>query len=362
MIPIAKPMLDNREKELVMEVLDSGMISIGKVVVDFEKKFAEYTDAKHALAASSGTTALHLALEAAGVKPGDKVLTTPFSFIATANSILYCNAIPVFCDVEDETFNIDPEQVEIFLQKMGDIKAILVVHLYGHPCAMDELMALAKKYNVALIEDAAQAHGCKYKGRHVGTFGMAGTFSFYPTKNMTTAEGGMLTTNDDVVYERSRMLREHGDLGGYDHTIVGYNYRMTNIEAAIGIGQLEKLNGFNRLRRENANYYTERLKDLDWLETPVEKEGCTHCFHQYTLKVKEGRDELAEYLKENGVGSKIYYPTIIPAQSVYKNMGYDKLRFPAAERLCKEVISIPVHPAVSRQDREKVVEVIRKFK
>lgn len=361
MIPIAKPLIDDVEKKLVMDVLDSGIISIGKVVKDFEQKFAEYTGAKFAIATSSGTSALHIALAAAGVKPGDKVLTTPFSFVATANSILYCGAIPVFSDVDKDTFNMDPEQARLMLENIEGIKAILLVHLYGQSCDMDEFMKLAEEFNVIIVEDAAQAHGAKFKGKHVGTIGKAGTFSFYPTKNMTTAEGGMVTTDDPEVYKQGLLIREHGANGTYQHEMLGYNYRMTNIEAAIGIGQLGKLDGFNAARKENADYYTENLKGLEWLQIPVVKDENVHCYHQYTLKVKEGRDRFSEYLKENEIGSKVYYPITIPAQPMYKDMGYGQLNFPVADRLCEEVISIPVHPAVSVEDREKIVEVIRNY-
>ena len=361
MIPIAKPLIDDVEKKLVMDVLDSGMISIGKVVKEFEEKFAEYTGAKHAIAASSGTTALHIALAAAGVKPGDKVLTTPFSFVATANSILYCGAVPVFCDIEEDTFNMDPKQARLMLENIEGIKAILIVHLYGQSCDMDEIMKLVKEFDLVLVEDAAQAHGAKYKGKHVGTFGDAGIFSFYPTKNMTTAEGGMVITNDDKVYEKAKMIREHGANATYHHQILGYNYRMTNIEAAIGLGQLQKLDDFNKARREHAQYYNENLKDLDWLQIPVVNDNCYHCYHQYTLKVKGNRDRFQEFLKENGIGSKVYYPITIPEQPMYKDMGYGQLKFPVSDKMCEEVISIPIHPAVTKEDREKIVETIRKF-
>jgi len=361
MIPIAKPIIDEAEKKRVMDVLDSGMISIGKVVEEFEEKFAEYTGAQYAIATSSGTTALHVALAASGVNPGDKVLTTPFSFVATANSILYCGAIPVFCDVEEETFNIDPVRIRKYLESIEDIKALLIVHLYGHPCQMDEIMKLVEEYNLILVEDAAQAHGARYMGKHAGTFGNAGIFSFYPTKNMTTAEGGMVITDARDIYNQSRVIREHGANHISHYTMLGYNYRMTNIEAAIGLGQLEKLDDFNRIRREIADYYTQNLSDLNWLRTPIVREDCVHCFHQYTLKVQKDRDHFAEYLKDNGIGNKVYYPTTIPALPIYEKLGYGPFKFSVAERLCKEVISIPVHPSVSKEDREKIVEVIRKF-
>lgn len=361
MIPIAKPIIDEAEKARVIDVLDSGMISIGQVVKDFENEFAKYTGSKHAIATSSGTSALHIALKTSGIQPGDKVLTTPFSFVATANAILYSGAIPVFCDVEEETFNIDPKEIRKYLEHIEGIKGLLIVHLYGHSCPMDEIMEIVKEYDLILVEDAAQAHGALYKGVHVGNFGSSGIFSFYPTKNMTTAEGGMVITNDDEVNKYGRIIREHGDFGGYDHRVLGYNYRMTNIEAAIGLSQLEKLESFNKARKENACYYMENLAGIPWLQLPVVKENCEHCFHQFTLKIPKGRDAFVEYLAKNGVGSKVYYPITIPAQTMYKDMGYDKMTFPVSEKLCGEVVSIPVHPAVSHEDREKIVKIIKSF-
>ncbi|MCD4782584.1 MAG: DegT/DnrJ/EryC1/StrS family aminotransferase [Candidatus Eremiobacteraeota bacterium] len=359
MIPIAKPIIDSAEKKRVMEVLDSGMLSIGKVVKEFEEAFARFTGARYAVATSSGTTALHMALLASGIKPGDKVLTTPFSFVATANSILYCNAVPVFCDVEEGTCNIDPDRIEEALKNDEEIKALLIVHLYGQPCNMDRIMKLVQKYDLILVEDAAQAHGALYKGKHGGTFGNAGAFSFYPTKNMTTAEGGMIITDDEKVHQDLKLLREHGGAGDYDHIMLGYNYRMTNIEAAIGLVQLEKLTGFNNRRRENAAYYDSHLSNLDWLEILEKQTDCLHCYHQYTIRVKKDRDRFVEYLKENGIGCKVYYPHTIPSLPLYKEKGYNGLPFPVSGKLCDEVVSIPVHPSVSDEDREKIVKVIK---
>ncbi|MFP4497217.1 MAG: DegT/DnrJ/EryC1/StrS family aminotransferase [Vulcanimicrobiota bacterium] len=362
MIPIAKPLIGDEEKKRVMEVLDTGMISIGKVVEEFEAKFAEFTGSKYAVATSSGTTALHMALEAAGIGEGDKVVTVPFSFIATSNSILYSRATPVFCDIEEETFNIDPGKLEALVKKDRKIKAVLIVHLYGHPCNMDAINEIVKKYNLLLIEDCAQAHGCYYDDIHVGNFGLAGTFSFYPTKNMTTAEGGLVTTNSELIYRNLRLLREHGmpKTGEYDFKLLGYNYRMTNIEAAIGLAQLEKLEGFNKKRAENAKFFDEHLKNLDWLVLPVVKEKAVHCYHQYTLKV-EDRNNFTNHLKENGIGFKVYYPSVLPDSQFYKDMGYSGENYPVSKRMTQQVVSIPVHPGVSDKDREQIVEVIKKF-
>lgn len=361
MIPIAKPIIDENEKRRVMEVLDSGMISIGKVVAEFEERFAQYTGSKHAVAVSSGTTALHMALMASGVKAGDKVLTTPFSFIATANAALYMGAVPVFCDIENRSFNIDPQKIREALKNDPDIKALLIVHLFGHPCQMDEIMEIVEKHNLILIEDCAQSHGAYFDKKHTGTFGVTGTFSFYPTKNMTTAEGGMVITDSDEVYDHLKMLREHGASKTYEHVMLGFNFRMTNIEAAIGLGQMDKLDSFNKARAENAAYYSEALKGLPWLEIPEVLDNCTHCFHQYSLKVKD-RDAFTDHLKENGVGFKVYYPTTIPDQPLFRDMGYSGDCYPISKEMTGKIVSIPVHPAITKEDREKVVQVIKGFR
>jgi perosamine synthetase len=363
MISIAKPVIDENEKQRVMDVLNSGMLSIGAVVKEFEEAFTGYTSTKYGVATSSGTSALHVALAASGIKEGDKVITTPFTFIATSNSILYCGAKPIFCDIEEDTFNLDPRKIREILQKEKDVKAILLVHLYGHPCDMDEIMNIVREYKLVLIEDCAQAHGCYYDGKHVGNFGASGTFSFYPTKNMTTAEGGMVITNSEEVYKNSRFIREHGmsGAGAYDYSMLGYNYRMTNIEAAIGLGQMDKLAGFNNARAANAKYFNEHLSDLEWLKIPAVKDKAVHCYHQYTLKVRD-RERFTKHLQDNGVGFKVFYPALIQDAPMYRDMGYNGNDCPVARRMCDEVVSIPVHPSLTKDDLEKIVSVIRSFK
>ena len=235
MIAIAKPFLGEEEKQAVGSVIDSGMIACGAVVEEFERRFAAYTGAAHGIATTSGTTALEVALRALGIGPGDKVLTTPFSFIASTNSIVYTGATPVFADIDPRTFNISVDQIEKKLAEQPDIKALLIVHLFGQACDMDPLLDVVKKHGLLLVEDCAQAHGAMYKGRRVGTFGDAAAFSFYPTKNMTTGEGGMMLTPHQEVAEKARLLINHGMKVRYHHDIVGYNYRMTNMAASITI-------------------------------------------------------------------------------------------------------------------------------
>ena len=298
MVRLCKPVISEEEKKAVIAVLDSGMIASGEQVEQFENRFAEYIGVNHAIASSSGTTALHTALTASGIAPGDKVITTPFTFIASANSILYCGAEPIFVDIDTRTFNIDPERLEDALKENDDVKAILVVHLFGLPCDMPRIAELAEKYGVKVIEDCAQAHGAAINGRKVGSLGVAAAFSFYPTKNMTTGEGGMVVTNDQEIMERCRKLINHGRSGRYLHDTLGYNYRMTNIAAAIGLGQLSRLDKLNSRRIANAGYLSEHLSTLGWLEVPFVPEDSVHVFHQYTVKAESSkRDLLAENRK-----------------------------------------------------------------
>ena len=240
MITIAKPQIGQEEKDAVMDVMGSGMIACGSVVAEFEQKFSDYVGMKYGIATTSGTTALEVALRALGIGAGDKVVTTAYSFIASTNSIVYTGATPILADIDKGTFDIDIDSAEECLKANPDAKALLVVHLFGQTCNMDAVMALAKKYDVKVIEDCAQAHGAMWKGRMAGSFGDASTFSFYPTKNMTTGEGGMVLTNDEKVAEQAKLLIDHGMKIRYTRDIVGYNYRMTNIAAAIGLEQLQK--------------------------------------------------------------------------------------------------------------------------
>lgn len=358
MIPIAKPQIGEREKQLVMEVLNSGVVAQGPKVKEFEEKFAKYAGVKHAIATSSGTTALHVALLAHGIGPGDEVVTTPFTFIASANSILYCGAKPVFADINEETFNLDIKEVKKKITKKT--KAIMPVHLYGNCAGIKELKEFADKKRLALIEDACQAHGAKENGKMAGAYS-TGAFSFYPTKNMTTGEGGMITTNSDELNIKMRMLREHGSKIRYYHEILGYNFRMTDINAAIGLAQLERLPSFNEARIKNAAALTKGLSKVKGITTPKVMPKTTHVFHQYTIRITEkypvSRDELLNILKEKGIGTGVHYPLPIHQQELYKKLKY-KDKMPVAEKLAKQVISLPVHPAVTEKDLEYIIETI----
>ncbi|SCM58348.1 Pleiotropic regulatory protein [Methanothermobacter wolfeii] len=358
MIPVATPVIDEEEIEEVVKVLRSGFIAQGSRVAEFEEKFASYTGTEYAVATSSGTTALHLALLAAGVGKGDEVITTPFSFAATANAALYVGAEPVFADIDPLTYNIDPEGIEELITPRT--RAIIPVHLYGQPADMDPIMDIASEHDLMVIEDAAQAHGAEYRGRKVGSMGDAACFSFYPTKNITTGEGGIITTDNEEIAEMASVLRAHGETERYRHTYLGYNFRMTDIAAAIGIAQLAKLDEFNRRRAENAAYLTENLRDIDGLETPFVADGVGHVFHQYTLRVPDVRDELMEFLNGEGVGTGIHYPMPIYMQELYRRLGF-KAECPVSERAASEVLSIPVHPALTSDDLEMITGTIRAF-
>ena len=354
MIPIARPMIGEKEKEAVLRVLDGGVIAQGPAVREFEKAFARMVGVREAVAVSSGTAALMVALAANGIGKGDEVITTPFSFIASSNSILFVGARPRFVDVCKDDFNINPSLIGEAVTPRT--KAVLIVHLYGHPCRMNEICDAAKAHGLLVIEDACQAHGAMIGDRQVGSFGTA-CFSFYPTKNITTGEGGMVTTDDLRVAEMSRRLRAHGQSQRYRHDLLGYNWRMTDISAAIGLVQLGTLADGNARRRQNARFLGRRLEGV---VTPSERQGCHHVYHQYTVRVGDRRDSLLQHLRENGVGAEVYYPRPIHRQPLYRRLGYDQ-SLPVAERLSEEVLSLPVHPSLNDEELNTIVSQTNRF-
>lgn len=357
-IPIAKPIIDEDEISAVTAVLRSGVIAQGRKVEEFEGAFAQFIGTKYAVAVNSGTAALHIALLAHGIGEGDEVITSPFTFIATANSILFTGAKPVFADIEEDSFNIAPDNI---VEKITpQTKAIMPVHLYGQPCDMKRIMRIAQEYGLIIIEDACQAHGAEYEGKKVGSFG-TGCFSFYPTKNMTTSEGGMITTNDKDIAEKARMIRSHGQRQRYFHEILGYNYRMTDIAAAIGLCQLEKLEGFNSKRIENAKFLTRGLSGIKGLILPSIKSNTKHVFHQYTIRVTQDfgipRDELRQKLMNKGVATEVYYPLPIHKQPLYQSLGYND-HLPNSEKAATEVLSLPVHPSLIVLELKHIAECL----
>ncbi|BAI60925.1 putative aminotransferase [Methanocella paludicola SANAE] len=359
MIPIAKPLIGQEEIDAVMGVMRSGTIAEGPKTKEFEDAFKAYIGAGHAIAVNSGTAALHVALLAKGIGPGDEVITTPFTFIATANSILFTGAKPVFVDIEPDTFNIDVNRIRDKITKRT--KAVIPVDLYGHCAEMKAIMDIAEDHGLAVIEDACQAHGASVDGKKAGSFDI-GCFSFYPTKNMTTSEGGMITCNDDDVAEKARMIKSHGSKVRYYHEMLGYNLRMTDISAAIGLAQLKKVDRFNEARIRNAMLLSEKLKDIPGIVTPAIKPGYKHVFHQYTIRVtdeaKLGRDELMGELNHACIGNSIYYPLPIHQQPSFRNI-VNGNRYPVSELMSKQVISLPVHPSVTADEIQFMADNIR---
>ena len=355
MIPIARPLISEDEVHAVMEVLRSGQLAQGPAVAKLESAFAERCGVSHAIATTSGTTALHVALLAHGIGPGDEVITTAFSFIASANAILYVNARPVFADIDPDTLTLDPADVERKITSRT--KAIVPVHLYGNPADMNRLTAIAERHGIPIIEDACQAHGATYDGQTVGSIG-TGCFSFYPTKNMTAGEGGMITTNDAKIAERARLIRSHGMPQRYVHEILGYNFRLSDIHAAIALVQLEKLDSWTGRRVHNARLLQEKLRDAGVAFQAVLPEA-THVYHQFTVGIRSGRDAVADYLKDHGVGCEIYYPIPIHQQPLYKDLGYDD-HLPVTERASLEVLSLPVHPSVTYEDTDQVASTLKR--
>jgi perosamine synthetase len=356
MINIARPQMGDEEKAAVLAVLESGQLAQGSVVAEFEDAFAQYCGAKYGIATSNGTTALHLAVLAHQIGQGDEVITAPFTFIASSNSVLYAGGRPVFVDIDPDTYNIDVDQIEAAITPRT--KAIMPIHLFGNPADMPRISAIANKHGLSIIEDAAQAHGAAIDGKRAGSWG-TGCFSFYPTKNITTGEGGMITTGDDCVADRSKLARSHGMRVRYFHESLGYNFRMTNIHAAIGMAQLPKLELFNERRIANAAYLSAHLPQ-DKVRVPKVRPGTRHVFHQYTVRVLPplDRDEARTRLAQMGVGTEVYYPVPVHRQQLYLDLGYGGQSFPESELAAAQVLSLPVHPGLSQQDLDTVIEAV----
>jgi len=380
LIKVATPIVGEEEIQAVAEVLKSGRYVQGPKVKEFEEKFAEYIGTKHAIATNSGTAALHIALAAAGIGPGDEVIVPPLTFFATVEAVLHQNAVPIFADIDPETCTLDPDDVSKRITR--ETKAIIPVHLFGHPAEMDPLMELAEDHNLIVIEDAAQAHGAEYRGRKVGSIGHIGCWSFYATKNMTTGEGGMITTNDDGIDELARIIRNHGMTTRDDHVLLGYNYRMSEINAAIGIVQLAKLDELNAVRTKISLYLIKQLKNLEWLTPLTIRPYVKHAFFWCPFKVDEEKLgmntlQLVKLLRERGVEvrhryceplykqkvliEKNLYPHNCPLGCAYyeKDIDYTKVYLPNAEKIVGRIIGLPNHPKLTDQELDKIVSIIK---
>lgn len=359
MIPVAEPSLSEEELKNVVEVVKSGWISSkGEYVTKFEKEFAKFIGTRYSQSTSSGTTALHLALKAIGIKKGDEVIVPTLTFIATANVVLYCNAKPVFVDSHPEYWCIDPEKIEKKITQRT--KAIVPVHLYGHPCDMDPIMDLAKAHDLYVIEDAAEAHGAEYKGKKVGSIGDIGCFSFYGNKIITTGEGGMCTTNNEDLAKKIELLKNHGmnPQRRYWHEVVGFNYRMTNLQAAVGLAQLRKIDKFIETKRKNARFYNSLLQDIKGITLPPEMSWAKNVYWMYSILIENyddrNRDTLLENLLEKGVETRpFFYP--IHTMPIYKQSG----EFSIAEKLSQEGLNLPSGVTLQKADIEYISEIIK---
>ncbi|MHA1910759.1 MAG: DegT/DnrJ/EryC1/StrS family aminotransferase [Candidatus Kariarchaeaceae archaeon] len=377
MIPIVSPEIDEKEINAIKEVMATKYLAEGNKIHDFEKAFAEFLGVKHAIACTNGTTALHLSLEGLNIQPGDEVITSPFTFVASSNSILFSGSVPIFSDIKEDTWNIDPEKVEELITPKT--KAIMPIHIFGLASDIPALKDIAEDRDLFIIEDACQAHGAKINGKHVGTMGDVGAFSFYATKNLITGEGGMVVTDDDDLATRITSLKNHGrpPEGGYHHNLIGYNYRATNLVGAIGEVQVSKLPSLLEKRSQNAGFIRKGCEDLA-SEIVFQKipEGYTH--GNYVMVFRIRRDdvtpaEVIEKLKEKGVGARQIYAVLSYEQPAYQNISnwkwakfvdypdYTKTKCPIAEELSKTHVEIPVVPSMNQGDREKIVTVLHEI-
>jgi len=372
-IPFYTPWITNQDKKAMSEVLKSRWLTGGPIAVQFEKQFADYVGVKYAVSVSSCTAALHLAMRVLNIKPGDEVIVPDVTFAATANAPLFVGATPVFADIDEKTFNISPKDL---LSKINSkTKAIIPVHYGGQPCDMKELIEIAEDYKLHIVEDCAHSLGAEYNGEKTGSFGVFGCFSFYPTKIITTLEGGMITTNDENLAKRLRLLREHGmsktaidrESGAswyYDVVDLGYNYRLNELQAALGISQLARAAEGIKLRVEAARYYGKRLQ-FNGIVLPHEAPNRSHIFHLYVIKVDKDkfgktRDELFKQLSDNGVGVSLHF-TPLHKLSLYKKLLNNKIsKFPVAEQIYQQILSLPLYPTMTENDIDFVVETIAK--
>lgn len=351
-IPIASPIVGWGEIYSVAKVLKSGSLAQGPKVLQFEKNFSKLVDDRECIAVNSGTSALHIALLSLGIGTGDEVIVPSFTFAATANSVALTGAKPVFVDIDHRTYNIDPSKIESAIS--DKTKAIMVVHLYGLPADMKLIRQIASRKNLLLIEDAAQAHMAEINGEKVGTFGDAAAFSFYPTKNMTAGEGGMIVLKDPEAAKKARLLRNQGMAIRYQNEIVGFNLRMTDIHAAIGIEQLKNLSKWTEKRQQNALQLSREITEVI---TPFVPNGFSHVYHQYTIRIENKRDKFSELLTSSGIGNSVYYPTEVHNLPSFKS----ELHLDETHKATQQVLSLPVHPRLSKSDLRRIASQVNKI-
>jgi len=363
-IPIFTPVRQymNLKEEIdsaIQKVLSKGNFILGDEVKEFEDKVAQYLGVKHAIGVASGTDALQIALMAIGLKTGEEVITTPFTFVATAETIVLLGGKPVYVDIDEKTYNINPDLIE---EKITEkTKAIIPVHLYGQPAEMDKILDIAKRYNLYVIEDSAQALGSEYKGKKVCTFGDIACISFFPTKNLGAfGDAGMIVTDDDELAEKIRMIRVHGSKVRYNHEILGLNSRLDTLQASVLLVKLKYLDSWNAKRIEIAKKYNDAFKDLDDVVIPYSEAYNKHIYHQYTIRTKR-RDELAKFLREKGIQTAVHYPIPLHLQKAFSHLGYKQGDFPISEQYSNEVLSLPMFPELKDEEIDYVVESVKEF-
>ena len=361
------PFIDFKEQKRLIQgevdtgfkkVFEKGDYILGEQAHIFEQAFSKYCDAQYGVGVNSGTDALHLALMAIDIKEGDEVIVPTHTFIATALCVSFCRAKPVFVDIEPDTYNIDPKSFQAAITKRT--KAVIPVHIYGQPANMDEIIAIARKHGIKVVEDAAQAHGSRYKGKRVGSMGDVACFSFYPTKSLgACGDAGMIVTNDKGIYEKALMLRDYGRQGRYEHKIKGTNSRLDTIQAVVLNAKLKHLDNWNEMRAKNAAIYAELLKPLKKVASPITKSDRTHVFQTYAILVPD-RDKVVEAMKAQGIGVLIHYPIGLHLQEAYRELGYKKGDFPVAEKVADQVMSLPMFPHLTKEQIETVVQALGK--
>ena len=362
-VPLSRPYIDERDEELVLDVLRSGRLSLGPAIDRFEELLAERVGAPYAAAVSSGTAGLHMLCHLAGVEPGDEVITSPVSFVATANCFLIEGGVPVFADVDPQTLNLDPAAVEAAITERT--KGIVVVDMFGYPCELDELRAIAERHGLWLIDDSCEALGAEYKGRPIGSHGPSGAFGFYPNKQLTTGEGGMVTTHSEEEWELLKSVRNHGrsyDSRWFHHVRLGFNYRITDLQAALGIAQLEKLDRMLELRADAAVRYMELLSGVDGVEPPNPDDAeHTRSWFVYVVKLAQGidREAVMESLSARGIEAGLYVPAVHLQPYLRERYGFAEGMCPVAEDACSRTLALPFFPQLEAADQELVVDALR---